>query len=109
MELAEQFVSGHGFGPQLFYVWGHAYEFDGDDNWDVIETLAKFMSDHADQVWFATNGEIMTYVDAYRRLEYSVDGSMICNPSALDVTIQTDWTPLILPAGKCTPVPETPL
>lgn len=109
MELAEQFVSGRGFGPQLFYVWGHAYEFDGDNNWDVIETLAKFMAGHADQVWFATNGEIMAYVDAYRSLEYSVDGSMIHNPSALDVTIQTAWKALVLPAGKCTSVPETPL
>ena len=67
------------------------------------------MSGHGDKVWFATNGEIMAYVDAYRRLEYSVDGSMIYNPSALDVTIQTDWTPLTLPAGQCTGVPETSL
>lgn len=109
MELARQFVSGHGFGPQLFYVWGHAYEFDGNNNWHVIEELADFMGQQSDKVWFATNGEIMAYLDAYRRLEYSVDGSMIYNPSALDVTIQYAWESIVLKAGTCTHIPETPL
>lgn len=104
MELAERFVfqSERSFGAQLFYVWGHAYEFEGHGNWDVIECLAEFMSAHADRVWFATNGEIMDYIAAWRALEYSVDGSMIRNPSALDVTILTQSEPLLLPSGKLT-------
>ncbi len=104
MELAGRFVSGseRSFGAQLFYVWGHAYEFEGRGNWDVIERLAAFLAAHAESVWFATNGEIMDYVAAWRALEYSVDGSMIFNPSALDVTILTRTEPLLLPAGKLT-------
>lgn len=109
MELARQFVEGFSFGPMLFYVWGHAYEFDGDDNWDVIEKLAEYMAGHADTVWFATNGEIIDYVNAYRRLEYSVDGSMIFNPSAVDVTIRTAWETAVLKAGACTVIAPTPL
>ena len=62
MELARQFVEGVSFGPMLFYVWGHAYEFDGKDNWQRIEELAEFMSRYADSVWFASNGEIIDYV-----------------------------------------------
>lgn len=110
MELARQFVDGPAMGPQLFYVWGHAYEFDGEQNWEVIEQLAEYMGRQGDRVWFATNGEIMEYVTAYRRLEYSADGLMVRNPSAVDVTVLTAFGAIVtLPAGQCTSVPETPL
>lgn len=109
MELARQFVEGNAFGPMLFYVWGHAYEFDSGDNWDVITGLAEYLSGHGDQIWFATNGEILDYVNAYRRLEYAADGLTIYNPSALDVTIQTAWENAVLPAGQVTHLEPTPL
>lgn len=64
MELAQRFIEGTSFAPMLFYVWGHAYEFDGQDNWEVIERLAEYMSGHGEEVWFAANGEIITYVNA---------------------------------------------
>lgn len=104
MELAKEFIQGEGFAPMLFYVWGHAYEFDGYQNWERIEGLAKFISRYADQVWFATNGEILDYVNAYRRLEYTADGMRIYNPSALDVLIRLERAPVptVLPAGKVT-------
>ena len=42
MDLAQEFVSTKSsFKPSLFYVWGHAYEFDGDDNWERIEELVS--------------------------------------------------------------------
>lgn len=101
MELAEQFVTGTQDG-MLFYVWGHAYELDGDDNWYVMEQLAQFISRHADKIWFATNGEIMEYVNAWHRLEVSADGTLIYNPSAIDITIRPhrDQAPLTLKAGE---------
>lgn len=109
MELAKEFLEGFSLAPQLFYVWGHAYEFDSDDSWDVIENLAAFMSAHADQVWFATNGEILDYVNAYDHLTYSADGSMISNPSSIDVYIRTRQDEVVLPAGKITHIDPTPL
>lgn len=109
MELAQKFLEGLAMAPRLFYVWGHAYEFDSDDNWNVIEDLAKFMAPHADKVWFTTNGEILDYVNAYNRLEYSADGSMIYNPSSIDVEIRTGRNGTILPAGKVTDIEPTPL
>lgn len=109
MELAQQFLEGFPFGPMLFYVWGHAYEFDGNDNWERIEELCKFMAPHADKVWFASNGEIIDYVNAYRRLEYSADGLTIYNPSAVDVTIRAAWETVTLPAGQITHLEPTPL
>ena len=108
MELAQSFVDNPFPFPQLFYVWGHGYEFDDCDNWERMEKLLSFLSEHREKIWFATNGEILEYVQAYRRLEYSVDGSAICNPSALDVCICPDMgrPALMLKAGTVTRVPE---
>ena len=104
MELAEAFVAEGEPRPRLFYLWGHAYELDGDDNWEVMEELCAFIARHADAIWIATNSEIMDYVNAYRRLEYSADGHLIHNPSALEVTIRTKTEFVPLPAGKTTEI-----
>ena len=108
MELARQFVENPFPFPQLFYVWGHGYEFDDNDNWQRMEELLAFLAQFRDKLWFATNGEILSYVQAYRRLEYSVDGSAICNPSAEDVCIRPDMgrEPVLLKAGTVTRIPE---
>ena len=39
--------------PKLFYIWGHSYEFKNNDNWDVIENLAKKVAER-DDIWNAT-------------------------------------------------------
>ena len=109
-KLAEEFVNSQDRRPQLFYVWGHSYEFDRDDNWDVIEEFLYYMDEHRDEIWFAGNGEILAYLEAYKRLEYSADGSMIYNPSALDVEIATSLTAKeLLKSGQVTRIKETVL
>ena len=37
MELAEQFCDSRDGSAKLFYLWGHSYEFDQNDNWQVLE------------------------------------------------------------------------
>ena len=101
MELARRFVREPARGPQLFYVWGHAYEFDGMNNWHVIEELCAFIAEHRQDIWCCTNGELLRYRKAYRALEYSADGSMIANPSALDVWLRLEQGPARIPAGGC--------
>ena len=82
MELADKFfVFDKPRAPQLFYVWGHSYEFDDENNWDVIEKFAEKMSGHDDKIWYATGGEIYDYVEAYNRLVWSVDLGRVCNPT----------------------------
>ena len=49
--------------PWLFYIWGHSYEFDDKNNWELIEGVAKKLSGRKD-IWFATNGEVYDYVNA---------------------------------------------
>lgn len=74
------------FTPKLFYLWGHSYEFDNDKNWQVIEEFAKTIGNRED-IWYATNGEIYAYVKAFDRLRWSADGSLVYNPSGVDVCI----------------------
>ena len=94
MKLIEDFCEGKAFrfGPSLFYLWGHAYEFDQKDHWDVIERFLKYVQAFKDRIWFATNGEIMAYVEAFRSLQYSADGHLIRNPSALTVWLGVPGT-----------------
>ena len=82
MELADRFfVFDKPRAPQLFYVWGHSYEFDDNDNWDVIEKFAEKMGGHSDKIWYATNGEIYDYTEAYNRLVWSVEMDRVTNPT----------------------------
>lgn len=68
----------------LFYVYGHSYEFDLQNNWDLIEEFAALAGGHED-IWYATNIEIYDYVAAYNRLQVSADKRKVYNPSAIDV------------------------
>ena len=105
MELARTFLKGenkrHYFyhQPLLFYVWGHSYEFDNDNNWEMMEEFCKFIGGRED-VWYATNGEIYDYVKAYDSLIYSTDGLMVKNPTATDVFIHYFGKPFIIRAGE---------
>lgn len=88
-ELAEEFLSDEMyfsfFSPaKLFYVWGHSYEFDQNDNWEHMEEFLRYMSGR-DDVWYAVNGEIWQYVQAYRRLVFSADSTYVYNPSCISV------------------------
>ncbi|MCR4577836.1 MAG: polysaccharide deacetylase family protein [Clostridiales bacterium] len=81
MELADSFLNNdRGRTPLLFYLWGHSYEFEGADNWQVIEAFADRISGHAD-VWYATNIEIHDYTEAFWRLRFSAEGDRVFNPN----------------------------
>lgn len=105
-ELAEAFIKKSPLDefknrePWLLYVWGHSYEFDDHDNWQIIEKLAHSLSGRGD-IWFATNGEICAYTEAYRKLVFSVDGERVFNPSALDVWLEIRGETYKVPAGGC--------
>lgn len=82
MELVQTFLEDEkNRAPMLFYLWGHSYEFEKKDNWDVIEKFAEVMGNRED-IWYATNMEIYDYAEAFRRLVFSMDGKRIYNPTA---------------------------
>lgn len=74
------------YKPALFYVWGHSYEFNNQNNWERIETFCEKAGGH-DDIWYATNIEIYEYVEAYRALVFSADGTLVYNPTATEVFI----------------------
>ncbi|MBE6633728.1 MAG: polysaccharide deacetylase [Ruminococcaceae bacterium] len=82
MELANRFLelNCRDF-PKLFYLWGHTYEFAEDNNWELMERFAELMGGRND-IWYATNGELYDYVQDYQRLEWSVDETILHNPTA---------------------------
>lgn len=56
--MGEEFLKLTPDKPQIFYVWGHTYEFDGEDDWDRIEDFMKMMSGK-DDIFYGTNKEIL--------------------------------------------------
>lgn len=84
--------------PKLFYVWGHSFEFDEQDNWYIIENLAKRVSGRK-EIWYATNGEIYDYVKCYESLVFSYDGESVYNPSHSDVWCELRGKVYKIPSG----------
>lgn len=44
--------------PAVFYIWGHAYEFDIHDDWDLFEAFCKRISGKPD-IFYGTNRECL--------------------------------------------------
>lgn len=65
---------------RLFYMWGHSYEFNKDNNWDLMEKFAETAGGRAD-IWYATNIEIYDYIAAFNNLIFSTKGTMVYNPT----------------------------
>ena len=103
-ELTEKFLSGKPSDefknrePWLYYVWGHAYEFDDNGDWDRIEYLCRKVGQDKG-VWAATNGDICDYVKCYNALVYSVDGERAYNPSHRSVWVEIRGKVYEVPSG----------
>ena len=68
----------------IMYVWGHTYEFDRENNWEIIEKLLERCHSNPD-IWFATNIEIYNYATAFNSLVFSSKGDRVHNPTAVDL------------------------
>jgi peptidoglycan/xylan/chitin deacetylase (PgdA/CDA1 family) len=105
MELIDKFVDWkeHTYAarrePKLFYLWGHAYEFNEKNNWQRIEEICQKLSSK-DDTWYATNIEIYDYVTAYNSLIYSADGSKIYNPNLKQIWFNVDSTLYTIKPGE---------
>lgn len=102
MEIAEKFINEKAtIWPEIFCVWGHSYEFDMHNNWDVIENFCEKMSGKED-IWYTTYGEIHDYFYAYNRLVFSVDGGSVYNPNAKSIWLCYDGQTIELLPGSTT-------
>lgn len=83
---------------QLFYLWGHSYEFEQRNNWKDIECIFQMISQYQEEIYFATNAEIYRCLAAYKQLEFSADGNMIYNPTAVEIWLGYDDTIFSIPS-----------
>lgn len=102
MQYAEDFLHPATGGTRmLFYVWGHSYEFVQQDNWNVMEALLERVSGRQD-VWYATNMEIVEYCKAADRLIFNLDETIVRNPTDVDIwlLVGPEKTVVKVPAAK---------
>lgn len=83
----------------MMYVWGHSYEFDRDNSWDLIEGFCEYIGGR-DDIWYATNIEIVDYMNAASAMKYTAAGDMVYNPSAIPVWVSVDGKIYKVEGGK---------
>ena len=83
----------------LLNIWGHSYEFDDNNNWDLIENICARLKNSGD-IWFATCSEVYNYVNAYKNLIWSLDGERVLNPSYTGVWVEIRGKIYEIGAGK---------
>jgi len=96
-EETHKYIAGR--TPNLFYLWGHSFEFESNHNWELLEEICRRLSGKED-VWYATNMEIYEYVTAYNSLVFSADGKRVYNPTLLDIWFETDNVPKMIKSGE---------
>lgn len=102
MKLAEDFVQLHKTQYlYMFYVWGHSYEFDHDENWNLIEDFCTFIGNRED-IWYAANIEIVDYLNAFQNLRFSADSQFVYNPSVMSVWLNVEGKFLEVKGGENT-------
>ncbi len=101
LELGEEFLKLYKRQYlYLMYVWGHSYEFNDADNWELMEEFCRKMGGRED-IWYCTNIEFMDCMDDFKRLQFAADNEFVCNPNARDCWITVnDGEPVCIPGGE---------
>lgn len=86
-ELYENFKTCRNASLKVFYIWGHAHEFGRNNNWDVMESFCEKAAQNADDIWFATNIQIVDYVNALKQLRFSLRQETVYNPTCTTVWV----------------------
>lgn len=56
-QYGEKFIDLKTDTPQLYYIWGHSYEFDIDHTWEKFDEFCKMISNR-DDIFYGTNSEV---------------------------------------------------
>ena len=83
----------------VFFLWGHAYEFELNNDWPALERIFKPLAQKPD-VWYCTNIELFDYEAARQRIIIAANRGSACNPSGRPVTLLLDGRPINVPAGQ---------
>ncbi len=60
MALIDDFLNFRQETPQLFYIWGHSYEFDVNNNWDRMEKILDKLAGK-EEIFYGTNSQVLLY------------------------------------------------
>ncbi len=106
MECADHFFQPWGWNncSQLFYVWGHSYEFARENNWSLIEEFCQKMA-RREEIWYATNIEIYEYIQALKLLQISANQKQIYNPSVQELWITCKEETIKIGSGETVNLP----
>ena len=64
-----------------------------------MEEFCRLVGGRED-IWYATNIEIVDYMNAASQLKFTMDGDKVYNPSAQSVFISVDGTLIQVPGGQ---------
>lgn len=100
LEMWQAFMSrDYAKKMQLFYVWGHSFEFTRDNNWEMMEQLCRAVAGRP-EVWYATNIQIIDYLNCLKHLRATADGRVWQNPGPLDIWASVGGEPICIKAGQ---------
>lgn len=57
-EMAKRFIETETDVPQIFYIWGHSYEFDVWETWGAFEEFCKYVANRED-IYYGTNKDVL--------------------------------------------------
>ena len=86
--------------PAFCNIFAHSYEFvpDAPVRQNHMNDLLEKLAGH-DDVWYATNIEVVRYVKAFNSLVYSLDRETVYNPSCMDIWLYRCGGTAMIPAG----------
>lgn len=83
----------------MMYVWGHSFEFTCQQDWDMMERFCEMTANKQD-TWYATNIEIVDYMQDAARLQFTAAADAVYNPNAQSIWIEVDGERIEMPAGQ---------
>lgn len=88
--FSKELLANTAWGGKLLFlnIFGHSYEFDRDNNWNIIEEVGEILANNKD-IWYVTNLEMCNYVAAMRSLKISLDGTLVENCSS--IPLYANW------------------
>ncbi len=93
------FINKKVFGdPLLYYVWGHEYDISSMQSGYMLGTFCEQISGK-DDIWYATNGEVYSYIKDYEKLNISADTDTITNPTGRSLWVSCNRKSYEIKAG----------
>ncbi len=90
---------------RLMYIWGHTFEFEGKDNWELMDEICERLGKR-DDIWYATNIEIYDYVKAYEALVWRSDYMQVHNPTTTTVWFEINGNMYSVKSGETIKITE---